>query len=301
MNPRVSVIVVSWNAAPVLGRCLESLERQRVTGGFETIVVDNASTDHSAEILREHADEVRVITNEHNAGFTAGNNQGATAARAPVLFFLNSDTELLGPDVLERLADVLEEPAVAMAGPLLVRPDGSLQPSCVGHPSVIRALLIGSGLHRLLPDRLAMHVAPQFWSHDRPCDVGWLDGAALAIRADLLHELGGFWSSLYGAEENLAYRAQRRGLRVRFEPAAKVMHIGNFSLAQRQSESARAARVASAEMRFLRTHYGRWRASVIRMIVGSSYAVRVLVHATLGQRERARVFLAMARVYAAGG
>ena len=295
------MIVVSWNAGPVLGGCLESLERQRVTGGFETIVVDNASTDNTAEVLRVHADAIRVITNDQNAGFSAGNNQGAAAARAPVLFFLNSDTELLGPDVLERLAEVVEEPTVAIAGPLLVKPDGSLQPSCVAHPSVPLALLIGSGLHPLLPDRLAMRAAPQFWSHDRPSDVGWVDGAAFAIGADLFHELGGWWSSIYAGEENLAYRAQRRGLRVRFVPAAKVMHVGNFSLAQRQSESARAARVASAEMRFLRAHYGRWRANAIRVIVGSSYAARVPAHAALGRRERARVFLAMARVYVSGG
>ena len=147
---------MSWNAGPVLGRCLESLERQRVTGGFETIVVDNASTDNTVDVLGVHAHAVRVITNDENVGFSAGSNQGATAARAPVLFFLNSDTELLGPDVLERLADAVEEPTVAIAGPLLVNPDGSLQPSCVGHPSVTLALLIGSGLHRLLPDRLAM-------------------------------------------------------------------------------------------------------------------------------------------------
>jgi len=295
------VIVVSWNAGPVLGRCLESLERQRVTGGFETIVVDNASTDNTAEVLRVHADAIRVITNDQDAGYSAGNNQGAAAARGPVLFFLNPDTELLGLHVLERLAEVVEQPTVAMAGPLLVNPDGSLQPSCAGHPSVTRAALIGSGLHRLLPDRLAMRAVPEFWSHDRPSDVGWVMGAALAIRASLFHELGGFWSSLYAEEEDLAYRAQTRGLRVRFEPAAKVMHVGNFSLAQRQTESTRAARIANAEMRFLRAHYGRWRASVIRLIVGSSYAVRVLVHAALGRRERARIFLAMARVYAAGG
>jgi len=295
------VIVVSWNAAPVLARCLQSLARQHVDGGFETIVVDNASTDHTAGILREHADGVRVITNDQNVGFSAGNNRGAAAARARVLFFLNSDTELLGPDVLERLAEVVEQPTVGMAGPLLLNPDGSLQPSCAAHPSVARALLIGSGLHRLLPDRLAMRVAPQFWSHDRPCDVGWVDGAAVAIGADLFHELGGFWSSLYAGEENLAYRAQRRGLRVRFEPAAKVMHVGNFSLSQRQSQSARAARVASAEMRLLRAHYSQWRGGVIRVIVGSGYAARATAHAVLGRRERARVFLAMARVYAAGG
>jgi GT2 family glycosyltransferase len=297
-EPRVSVIIATWNAGQVLGRCLESIARQVVSDGFETIVVDNASTDCTAEVLARHRDRVSVITNDHNAAYSGGNNTGATAARGRVLFFLNSDTELLGPDVLERLADAVEASGVGIAGPMLVNPDGSLQPSCAAHPGVARALLVASGLHRLLPDAALVRVEPERWSHGRAVDVGWVKGAAVAVRADVFRELGGFWTTLYGEEQDLAYRAQARGARVRFEPAAKVMHIGNFSLGQWLSDPARAARVAYAELMFLRTHYAPTRAAAIRSIVGTGYLVRAVAHAALGRRARARVYAALARSYA---
>lgn len=297
----MSVIVTAWNAAAVLDACLESLCGQRIDGGFETIVVDDASTDGTRDVLRGHVDHVRVIANERNLGFSESNNRAAREARGHVLLFLNSDTELLAPDVLERLAGAAEQPDVAMAGPRLLNPDGTLQPSCAAHPGVGRALVVGAGLHRLLPDAALARVSPPHWSHDRSRDTGWVMGAALAIRADVFHELGGFWQTMYAEEEDLAYRAQQRGLRVRFESAACVMHVGNHSFAQRWSERERAARVAGAELQFLRAHYGRGRAAAIRALSGAAYAGRAVVLAALGRRGRAAIYRDMARMYRRGG
>lgn len=268
--------------------------------GAEVIVVDNASTDGTAELLREHSDRVRVISNPENVGFSAGNNQAASEARGRVLFFLNSDTELLSPDVLERLAGSVEADGVAMAGPMLVNPDGSLQPSCAAHPSITRALIVGAGVHRWLPNAVLRRVAPEFWPHDHPLDTDWVKGAAVAVRADVFRQLGGFWPIMYSEEEDLAYRAQERGLRVRFENGVRVMHVGNHSNRQRWTTPVRAARSASAEISFLRAHYRAPRRSLIRLITGAAYGARAIVHAALGHREQSAVYRAMARVYAAG-
>jgi hypothetical protein len=78
------------------------------------------------------------------------------------------------------------------------------------------------------------------------------------------------------------------------------MHIGNHSLAQQWSDAQRATRVARAELAFLRSHYGRVRANAIRAITGAAYAGRALLLRLLGRRDRARVYAAMARVYARG-
>jgi GT2 family glycosyltransferase len=285
----------------VLTACLDSVVAQTVRGGHETIVVDNASTDGTAAVLNRYADRVRVITNDHNAGYSGANNLAAREAGGEVLFFLNSDTELLAPDVLERLATTAMAEGVGIAGPMLLNPDGTLQPSCAPFPTVRGAALVGLGLQRLIPDRVLARVAPQFWSHDRAIDSDWLMGAALAMRAKVFHELGGFWPLLYAEEAELAYRARRRGLRVRFEPSARVMHVGNHSLSQRLSDAERAERVASAELTFLETHYAPARATAIRAIAGSGYAVRALVHGLLRRRDKARVYRSMARVYAGRG
>ena len=298
--PRVSVIVATWNAADVLGACLDSVERQHVLGGVETIVVDNASTDATRELLRDYEGRVRVIANEVNARYAGANNQAAEVAEGDVLFFLNSDTELRGTDALERLVTSAEDPAVGIAGPLLVNPDGTLQPSCGAHPTVLRSVAVGVGAHRLLPDSARARVAPGHWSHDRSADTDWVMGAAIATRADLFRELGGFWETTYAEEQDLAYRARERGLRVRFERSVTVMHIGNHSLAQQWSDPERAERVARAELAFLGAHYGRVRAAAIRALTGAGYAGRALVLGLLGRRRRARVYGAMARVYARG-
>jgi GT2 family glycosyltransferase len=295
---RGSVIIPSWNAADVLGRCLDSLDRQELDGGFETIVVDNGSTDDTAELLRERGDRVRTIRNDRNTGYANANNQAAAVARGRTLFLFNSDIELLSNDVLERLCRTAEEPGVGLAGPMLVNPDGTLQASCAAHPSLLRALAVGLGLQRVLPQRALLRIAPEFWAHDRPVDTGWLYGAALAVPADVYRELGGLWSTEYAEDEDLAYRLQWRGLRVRFDNSARIMHVGNHTLGKARTDAQRAGRVAEAELTFLRTHYSRPRAAAIRAVTGAAYAVRALVHRLLRHHGRADVFVAMTRVYA---
>jgi GT2 family glycosyltransferase len=242
-----------------------------------------------------------VIRNEENAGYAGANNQAVERARGSVLYLLNSDTELLEPNVLELLAQAVEEPSVGLASPKLLNPDGTLQPCCAAHPTLARALIVGMGLHRLLPDEAVRRVAPEFWSHERSVDTDWLLGAALAIPTDLYREMGGLWATEYAEDQDLAYRVQRRGLSVRFVEPARVMHIGNFTLAQHRSDAQRAARVAEAELAFLREYYSRPRAAAIRSIVWCGYAGRAVVHRLLGRAPRADVFRSMARVYARGG
>jgi GT2 family glycosyltransferase len=237
------VIIPSWNAGDVLGRCLDSLERQELEGGFETIVVDNGSDDGTAELVRARDGRVRLIRNEENAGYAAANNQAARIARGGVLFLFNADIELLAPDTLERLCHVVEQPGVGLAGPKLVNPDGTLQPSCAAFPTVGRALVVGLGLQRALSQRALRRVAPEHWSHDTTLDTDWLLGAALAIPAGVFAELGGLWETEYAEDLDLAYRVRRRGLRVRFDDSARVMHVGNHTLGKHRNESQRAARV----------------------------------------------------------
>ena len=292
------MIIATWNAADVLGACLDSVLAQEVAGGCETIVVDNASTDDTAELLRRYEGRVRVIANDHNAEYAGGNNQAAREARGEVLFFLNADTELLAPDVLERIASAVTADGVGLAGPRLQNPDGSLQPSCAPFPTVGRMVLVGAGLHRLLPDGVRARILPQFWSHSEPLDTDWLMGAALGVRADVFRELGGFWPTFYSEETDLAYRARQRGLRVRFEPRARVMHIGGHSALRRFDDSERATRAAQAELAFLEAHYGGARRAAVRVVGIAMFGSRALVHTLLRNRTRVAVYRAMTAVYA---
>lgn len=296
-RPRGTVVIPSRNSAAVLPSCLDSLSGQELRGGFETIVVNDGSSDDTEAVLRERGDAVTAIQNPAGGGFARAVNQGAERARGSVLYLVNSDTELLRPDVLELLARAVEDPRVGLAGPKLLNPDRTLQPSCAPHPTVAGSILAASGLHRLLPDRAMRRVAPQFWSHDRETDTGWLMGAMLAIETDFYRELGGLWATEYAEDQDLAYRVQQRGLAVRFVESAQVMHIGNFTLGQERSDAQRAARIASAELAFLRAHYSRPRAAVIRATVWCGYAARAVAHRLAGHAPRAEEYRSMARVY----
>jgi GT2 family glycosyltransferase len=164
----------------------------------------------------------------------------------------------------------------------------------------MHVLLVGVGAHRIMPGAVLARFAADHWSHDRPLDTDWVMGAAIAVRADLFRELGGFWGVTYAEEQDLAYRVRARGLRVRFEPSVKVMHIGNHSGAQLWSDAERATRVARAELAFLADHYGRFRAAVIRAITWVAYSGRAVVLARLRRAERAAIYRAMAREYRGG-
>jgi GT2 family glycosyltransferase len=293
---RHSAIIVTWNAAEVLDRCLESLRRQEAAGGLETIVVDNASSDGTDAVLARHADHVRVIRLDRNFGFSLGNNRGAEAATGEILHFLNSDTELLAPDALERLAAAASKPGVGLVGPRLENPDGTLQPSCTAQPTVLRAVAVGLGLHRVLPNGVLARVYPRGWSHDETRDTGWLVGAALTLPAEVFRATGGFWPIQYAEEQDLAREIEKRGLAVRFVHDVPVMHVRNVSNRRRWSSPERAGRTAEAERAFLAKHYSRPRATAIRAVTAAGHLGRAAVLYLIGERERAAVYGAMARV-----
>jgi GT2 family glycosyltransferase len=295
---RYSVIIATWNAGDALRDCLESVGDQLLDGPLETIVVDDASTDGTPELLDHFGDRVRTIRSEVSLGYSAGINRGADAATGEVIFIVNSDT-VMRPKSLQRLADALRDPAVGLAGPRYEWPDGTLQRGCASHPTVSGALLMGAGVHRLLPDRARARFAPLHWSHDHSRDVDVVMGAVLAIRAPLFRELGGLWPLMYGSENDLAWRVQRRGLAVRFVADARVMHVGDYSNRKRYPRPGRAARIGRAELAFLAEHYPRWRAEAIRLALAIAFGARAMILRAIGH-PRGSYYGALARVYGRG-
>ena len=295
-----SVVIAAWNAADVLEPCLDSLGRQALEGGIEVIVVDDGSTDRTPALLESRRESVTAVRNEEPTGYCAAINRGAELARSEVVLVCNSDVEFSQPDSVQALAEALRDSGVGLVTPRYSRPDGSLQPSCARFPGALGALVLGLGLHHLMPDRLRATLAPHHWSHSESRDVDWAMGAVIGIRTDLWRELGGYWPLMYGSETDLAWRARLRGHRTRFVRESAVMHVGNFSNRQRWSGPEREARVALSELAFLQTHYPALRRGLIRAIVACTYAARVPILRLLGRTERAREYSAMARVYASG-
>jgi GT2 family glycosyltransferase len=278
-----AVAIVNYNTRDYLQACLASV---RAEGPAEVVVVDNASSDGSAAMTRSHFPEVRLVVNGTNGGYGAAANQAIGLCRAPYVLLLNSDTELR-PGALLALASYLERwPAVAVAGPRLVNPDGSLQPSCYPAPTPLHVFLEESTAGRMV--RFVPWLRERYlrtWSHSRPRPAPWLLGAALVFRRDAFQAVGGFDESfyMYAEEVDLCARLVKAGWQVHFVPQAEVVHAGGASTRQRRVEMA--AQYFTSLSHFYRRHYSRPRQVALAVMVKVIVLLRLV-------RETVRLGLA---------
>ena len=221
----VSVVVVTFNSMPWLERCLESVR------GYETIVVDHGSTDGTLELVRDRFPEVRLIEQE-NRGMGGGNNTGMRAAHGRYAFLLNADAWVQG-DGLERLVAFADaNPYVAVVGPRLLNPDGSLQRSVRGDPTTWRLATEYLFLRKLAPRTRAFNAFyGAGFDHESVREVESLYGAALLVRTEAADVVGLFDEDffMFSEETDWLYRFRQAGWKVVFTPAADVVHVGGAS------------------------------------------------------------------------
>lgn len=266
-GPDVSVVVVSHNTRELLTRCLDAVAAQ--DGVFETLVVDNASTDGSAALVRERFPGVELVVLEDNVGFARANNLGFERCRGEYVLLLNPDC-FLEPDALRRLvASARRRPEAGALGPRLHNPDGSLQRSAWPFPRPARLLAEAVLLHRPLR-RLGLIEDLGTWAHDEERAVDFLVGACLLLRRDALAEVCGFderfW--LYGEEADLCLRLARRGWKVVLVPDARALHVGGASSG---GSPARLRHFYRGQKTFLRKHGGplAWPLARAALLAGS--------------------------------
>lgn len=222
--PRVAVVIVSFETRESLLAGLDAL-RAHASLPIETVVVDNASTDGSADAVRAAHPEALVIANAENVGFARACNQGWRASRAPHVLFLNPDAEVT-PGAGETLARLLEtRPEVGAAGPRTRSADGAIQVSTGPDLSPLaerrqRRLVLG------VARRDARALAEAEALHAREHEPAWVSGSCLIARRAALEAVGGFDERffLYEEDADLCRRLRAAGWRVVFTPAAEVRH-----------------------------------------------------------------------------
>ena len=228
---KVSVIVVSYNAADELESCLRSVaalpEVASDPSFAELVVSDNGSADDSVARVRKAFPNAIIVENGANLGFAKACNIGARHATSPLLFFLNPDATA-HPGSLRNAVDYFDaHPDVAMAGAKLLNEDGSVAPSCGEFDTWWQAFLRSSAWGELPWFRKQSNgYALREWNYSSERDVDLVVGAAMFIRADVFSRLGGFDERyfLYHEEIDFAHRLRDAGKRVVFLPQCVVTH-----------------------------------------------------------------------------
>ncbi len=284
-DPDLSVVIVHFNTPDYTAQCLDSIRQAGATLGYEVILVDNASSDNSANGLAEHYPEVRLIRSLENRGVAGGNNLGIRAASGRHILLLNSDA-LLAPGFMERCAMYLDEhPDVAGVGGNLLNPDGSFQAGYVSFPSLWQELLIVSKVGQLLRRGYPSH-SPA--TEIRKVD--WMSTACMAFRRAALEQVGLVDEEyfMYSDETDLQYRLHRAGWKIVYLPDLKTIHFGGKSLTPWR----RRYLVYRGHLLFFQKHYEPWRTAVLQALFFTSSAAKMafwgLARLLPSLRERAQ-------------
>jgi N-acetylglucosaminyl-diphospho-decaprenol L-rhamnosyltransferase len=321
----LSIIIVSWNVRDLLAACLDSIAAAPViidaepeeeglhthpasAGAIrvEVIVVDSASSDGSAAMIRERYPWVRLLAQDDNVGFTRGNNLALEAAQGRHVMLLNPDTVVHG-DALNQLVDALDKrPDVGIVGPRVLNDDGTTQSTRRRFPTPLTAIFESTWLQGYAPRR----VLERFYVSDQPDDgtfeVDWVQGCALAARRAVYEQIGPLDPGyvMFSEELDWCRRAKDAGWRVLYLGSAAITHYGGRST--EQVEANKHIYFQKSKLRYFRKSHGRGFALALRVFLLLSYSVQIGVEggkALIGsrralRRERIQTYLKVIRALA---
>ncbi len=298
MAPDVSVIVVTWNARDLVDACIERVLGEGGAGvDLELIVVDNASTDGTAEHVRDTWPTVRVVETGRNGGMAAGNNAGMLDASGRAFLLLNSDC-FLHEGALRTMLDRLDaEPTgtVAAVAPALENVDGTPQRSVRGFPSTWRYATEFFYVRRIAPrSRMFNAFYGAGVDLDRAQRIEWATGACLLVPRDAVDAVGLMDEAyfMYGEEVDWLRRMSRTGRTVAWEPSAVATHVGGGSA--RTQWGTLYQRQLANHVRYMARCEGASAARRTRRVLALSLRLRALAWRVV-RRDRASAFASGAR------
>lgn len=272
----LSIIIVSWNAKKYLKKCVDSIVNE--TGQYvkEIIVVDNASTDGSAELIRENYKQVTLICNDANLGFAKANNIGIKQSRGRYVLFINSDVEVLG-GCIEKMVPYMEQhPQIGMLGPQILDASGNIQRSCMGFPTLwntfCRALALDSNFPVV---KLFGGSLMTFWQHNTIRDVDVINGCFWMVRREAWTQVGLLDERffIYAEDKDWCKRFWDAGWKVVYYPLAQSVHFGGASSSQAPIRFS--LEMHRANLQFWRKHHGRPAQAGFLFITGLHHLIRL--------------------------
>jgi GT2 family glycosyltransferase len=283
--------IVSGSNEEMLFACIDSLaatmKGSRYTWGLT--ITSNATANGLPARLRAAYPEANIIDNREQRGFAANHNRVIRVSRARYLWLLNDDLLIL-PDAIRKITEYMDRPEnarVAVVSPRLLNPDGSLQPSTYGFPSMPQILLAHSGLRELrVTDAIVKRLAPvirsregssRYWAHDQVVDVDTLRGACVAMRMKAVRQVGPMVEiAIVGGEETEWHRRfHEEGWRVVYYPEASVIHYGSQTV--RDGQQNLYPEYLKGALYFFRTGKGKARYPIFCASLLAVFGVRTVV------------------------
>jgi N-acetylglucosaminyl-diphospho-decaprenol L-rhamnosyltransferase len=225
-SPKLSIIIITWNDADRLERCLKSIMHCKDEIDHETIVVDNGSNDHTLEML-ERFNSVKVIKNQRNLGMAPARNIGIKNAKGSYLFFLDSDTEIYCGCLMNAVKALESNRDAWIGGCKTYRADGTLEYNAKSFYTLQAILYRRTFLGKVFPNSPCLHKhLNQDKDYTKNFDTDWVAGAALIVRREAIEKLGGFDERFthYFDDYDLCYRAWKMGGRVIYIADSPIVH-----------------------------------------------------------------------------
>jgi len=268
----LSIIIVNWNSKDVLKDCLNSIYKSRFNSEYEILVVDNGSSDNSAEVIEKQFPHVRLIKNKENAGYAQANNQAIGESKGRYVLLLNPDTIILN-NAIEKMVDFLSKNKdIGILGPKIFRRDGSLQISCYRFYSL--SSLFST---KILFTRFGKGWFYKNFDYNQTKEVDVVAGACLLIKREMIKNVGLLDERffMYSEEADWCFRAKKSGWKVVFYPEAEIIHLIGASSENIQEEMD--VEAYRSQTKFFNKHFSKKKAKAMKTLLFAGVLLRVIV------------------------
>lgn len=297
----VSIIIVNWNTRDLLRGCLQSVA-QETRATHEVIVIDNASRDGSAEMVRTEFPAVTLIANTDNRGFAPANNQGLAIARGRNILLLNPDTVILNGAIDTMLAWLAARPDVGGVGCQVLEAPGVIQQTGFADHTPLNLLIEVSGLMRLarwLP--FLGHPRYVTWDRKSEREVDVVSGMFLLVPRKVVEAVGLLDDMffVYAEEADWCLRIRKAGWRCVFSPVAQIIHLDGGKKSTTQIRSKMYVQLQKSLLIYVRKHFGWFGHALVKALFVASATARVLVFGGLGFLRKSETAKARLRLSSA--
>jgi N-acetylglucosaminyl-diphospho-decaprenol L-rhamnosyltransferase len=284
----LAIVIVSYNTQDLLRSCLRAVPAATQGLSCVTYVVDNASSDGSAEMVAREFPDVDLTASGENLGFTKGNNVALQRTAARYVLLLNPDTE---PDAasLTTLVQFMDaRPGAGACGPMLLNSDRTLQRNGAKFPTPLREFLGVTGLRRLAMRRYELSLGYGRDDFNVTCEVDQVSGACLMVRSEVMRQVGMLDERFFMFYEEIewCHRIRRAGWKVYYVPDAKVVHHWMGSVKQYSKQMT--AQLFRSQLLYYQKTGGLLSVLAIRAVMALGLAKNSLIHMGVGLKRMLR-------------